>query len=47
MYPYVERALIEQSIRNGSSETAIGVMREVFRKIESAAPSLIIQKCLH
>lgn len=47
VYPYVERALIEQSIRNGSSETAIGVMREVFRKIESAAPSLIIQKCLH
>ena len=47
VYPYVERALIEQSIRNGSSETAIGVMREAFRKIESAAPSLIIRKCLH
>lgn len=45
-YPYVERALIEQSIRSGSTETAIQVMRDVFDKIHRVAPSLIIQKCL-
>lgn len=46
-YPYVEQALIEQSIRNGNAEIAIHSVERVLDKIERMEQSLIIQKCLH
>lgn len=46
-YPYVEQALIEQSIRNGNAEIAVHSVERVLDKIERMEQSLIIQKCLH
>lgn len=45
-YPYVEQALIEQSIRNGNAEIAIHSIERVLDKIVQTEESFIIQKCL-
>lgn len=47
VYPYVEHALIEQSIRTGSTSTAIQAIHTAFERIDMVSPSYIIQRCLH
>ena len=46
-YPYVEYALIEQSVRNGNSEIAIDAIAHVTDRIDRMSASLLIRKCLH
>lgn len=46
-YPYLEHAIIEQSIRNGNTQAALQSLHSIFDRIEQMAPSMIIRQCLN
>lgn len=45
-YPYLEHAIIEQSIRNGNTQAALQSLSSILYRIEQMAPSMIIRQCL-
>ncbi|MDF2907918.1 MAG: AraC family transcriptional regulator [Herbinix sp.] len=46
-YPHLEHALIEQSVRNGNTQTALQSLYNIFTNIDKMAPSMLLRQCLN